>query len=107
MARRRPHPAAATRILLAGLTTAAMLGIVSALALAEPPMASTTPTVVAAPSTPSPTLVRKVYRSVPIGASGASSSVGTPNPISSGSSTPAPTPTPTPAPQPITQTRGS
>lgn len=93
MARRRPHPAAATRILLFGLTTASTLAIVSGLAFGEKAATVTSPSVAATP-TPPPTIVRQVYRYVP--ASGSAPSVGA-----------TPAPTPPGAPTPVTQTRGS
>ncbi len=105
---RRAHAAAATRRLVAGLSTAATLGIVAAFGISSSGTdAATTVSTPVAPTTP-PTIVQTVYRYVEVPAGGATPSSGRSNAPGSTSAAPAaPAPTPQPAPQPVTRTKGS
>lgn len=117
----RKHHAAASRILVGGFAVASTLGIMTAMAV-DAPVAGTAAPVVSPPTvpiTPPPTIVRQVYRYVPV-PSGGGGSVGGTGATSggsrsvasgpSGSATPAaaaPVAAPAPAPAPATVTRGS
>ena len=127
---KRRHRAEATRVLAAGVSASAMLGIVTALATQTPVPAAagnTTPNVPTAaaesPASPGPplTIHQLVTQHLPAPASGstattpsarrtASSGAG-PSPVLAPGSAPAPAPAPTPAPKPapvpVTTTKGS
>ena len=110
---RRAHPAAATRRLVAGLSTAATLGIVAAFGFigTANDTAKASPTAVIE-TTPPPTIVQVVYRYVEVPAAGGAPSSGgrsTAPGSTSPSASPAPAaqPAPQPAPTPATSTKGS
>jgi len=101
---RRAHAAAATRRLVAGVATAATLGIVAALGITgtRTSAANSRPSQVVE-TTPA-TIVRTVYRYVEVPADGAAPSSGR---TATGGTSATPAPASRPAPKPVTSTKGS